>query len=136
MDKKTSVEECLNLVPNKFEFSVLVMNRARQIMLGSKTNVETTEYTKKSINKAIMEIGEGEIEIDDLRNRVKKDLITDNTFLKNVRALGDDNDDVNGDDILNLSDEELIDDMNDEIDDDAEDEFATDDYLGDDTDNT
>jgi hypothetical protein len=111
------------------------MNRAKQIMLGARTNVETTEYTKKSINKAIREIEDNEIEIDELRNRVKKDLTTDNTFLKNIKSSNDENSDNSGDDILSIGGDELIDDTSDEIDEgDIEDDFVIDEYVGD-TDN-
>lgn len=84
------MEKCLDKVPNRFDLSVLVMNRAKEILLNNKTDVETTKFTKKSIKKSLKEIEDGMVDLDVLKERVKESLITNNLFLKEVNNLKDD----------------------------------------------
>ena len=52
-----SMEKCLLNVPNKFELSVLAMNRAKEILLNeNSTDIETTRFTKKCVNKSLKEM--------------------------------------------------------------------------------
>jgi DNA-directed RNA polymerase subunit K/omega len=69
---------------------MFAMGRAKQIVLGSKTGIETTKYTKKSINKALKEIEKNEIDYDLLKSRIKRDLLTNDLFLKNNKSMNDD----------------------------------------------
>ena len=113
---KVLIEKCLDNTPNKFELSILVMNRAKEILSGSKTNIETTKYTKKSINKALKEIQNEDLDIELLKERIKANSLTNNLFLKEK----DKYEDVEEDD--SLEDIDSLDDIEDE-DEDNEDYF-------------
>lgn len=113
---KVLIEKCLDNTPNKFELSILVMNRAKEILSGSKTNIETTKYTKKSINKALKEIQNEDLDIESLKERIKANSLTNNLFLKEK----DKYEDVEEDD--SLEDIDSLDDIEDE-DEDNEDYF-------------
>jgi DNA-directed RNA polymerase omega subunit len=71
MEKDVSVERCLNVVPNKFELTVLVINRAKELFLGASSEVADGKYTKKQINKALVEIEKQIIDMDALREKIK-----------------------------------------------------------------
>ena len=123
--QKVLIEKCLNNVPNKFELSILVMNRAKEILLGAKTDIETTRFTKKSINKALKEVEEGKLDIAEMEEKIKTNLLTDNLFLKDASKYDEegnsddfDNTDLDSDDI-----DDDLDDADDEFDDDIDDDL-------------
>ena len=124
--QKVLIEKCLNNVPNKFELSILVMNRAKEILLGAKTDIETTRFTKKSINKALKEVEENKLDIKEMEEKIKTNLLTDNLFLKDTtkydeETSSDDLDNADFDyeniDDLDDSDGEFEDDLDDDLDD-------------------
>lgn len=128
MSKEVSLERCLESVPNRFELAILVMNRARDILYGAKSRIESTKYTKKSINKAMKEIEENDLDLGELEKKIKQNLLVNNLFLKDNKNAGEinDNEEIDlksgedlGDGFDNL-DEELEDgdDLDDEIEDD------------------
>ena len=101
---KVLIEKCLDNTPNKFELSILVMNRAKEILAGSKTNVETTKYTKKSINKALKEIQNEDLDIESLKERIKANSLNNNLFLKEKNKYEDTDVDDSLEDIDSLDD--------------------------------
>ena len=123
--QKVLIEKCLSNVPNKFELSILVMNRAKEILLGAKTDVETTRYTKKSINKALKEVEENKLDIKEMEEKIKTNLLTDNLFLKDTTKYDEDtsSDDLDNADFDNDDIDDDLDDMDDEFDDDVEDDL-------------
>lgn len=123
-----SIEECLNKIPNKFELSVIVMNRARSILLGAKTDIETTKYSKKSVNKALMEVEMEKLDLDSFKKEVRQNLLVNNLFLKNIHDFSD-NDSNDSNNVIDLS----LDDSND-ISDTEEIEDEEDDFVIADTD--
>lgn len=117
---KVLIEKCLNNVPNKFELSVLAMNRAKEILLGAKTNVETTRFTKKSVNKALKEVEEGYLDIPSLKEKIKKSLLVNDLFLKESNKYEEDAamDDLDADIDAGEADDDLDDDLEDDLEDD------------------
>lgn len=119
MSEKISIEKCLNVVPNKFELTVLAMNRARDLLMGAVSEIETGKYTKKQVNKALKEIELQQIDLNALREKIKKNILNNNLFLKDVKqdeedSNVDDGDDLNDD--LDLKDDDLTDDDDDNFD--------------------
>jgi DNA-directed RNA polymerase omega subunit len=90
IDKPVSVEKCLEKIPNKFRLAVFTMGRARDLLLGAKTTIENTKYTKRSINKTLQEIEDNKLNLVELENKIKNDLLTNNLFLKNIHTASDD----------------------------------------------
>ncbi len=64
---RITVEDCLKIVPNRFELIVLVSQRAQAILSGSKPLVERDD---KPIVLALREIGEGKIDPTVLYNAI------------------------------------------------------------------
>lgn len=86
-----SIEECLKRIPNKFELSVIVMNRARSILLGSKSSFDNTKYAKKSVNQSLIEIENQELDLDSFKKEIRQNLLVNNLFLKNTHSSIDTN---------------------------------------------
>ena len=100
---KVLIEKCLNNVPNKFELSILAMNRAK-------------------------EIEEGKLDIPAMEEKIKKNLLINNLFLKESSKYEEDsgNDTTSDTDIANddISDfDDVEDDLDDDLEDDLEDDF-------------
>ena len=64
---RVTVEDCLRVVPNRFELIVLVSQRAQAILSGSKPMVERDD---KEIVLALREIAEGQIDPKVLYNAI------------------------------------------------------------------
>lgn len=112
------IEKCLETVPNRFELSILAMNRAKELLHGAKSKVETTKYTKKAVNKAIKEIENNEVDLEELKEKIKRNLLVNNLFLKDNKNFED-----AGNTGLDLKTE---DDFDDDMDDDLGDDFSDD----------
>ena len=123
-----SIEECLKRIPNKFELSVIAMNRARSILLGSKSSVDNTKYAKKSVNQSLIEIENQELDLDSFKKEIRQNLLVNNLFLKNTHS-SIDTDTSDSNNIIDLSlegdnaisdSEDIDDDEGDFIDSDSE----------------
>ncbi len=122
-----SIEECLKRIPNKFELSVIAMNRARSILLGSKSSFDNTKYAKKSVNQSLIEIENQELDLDSFKKEIRQNLLVNNLFLKNTHSSIDtDTSDSNNIIDLSLEGDNAISDSED-IDDD-EDDFIDSDF--------
>lgn len=108
-----SIEKCLDVIPNKFRLAVLAMNRARDILMGAKTNVETSKYTQRAVNKALREIEIGlfdKVAIAELEKNIGKNLISNNLFPKKfANSTGDATGSVNSETTkdINMDDEDV-----------------------------
>lgn len=87
--ERVSIEKCLKEIPNKFKLAVIAMNRARSILLGSKTSVADTKYAKKSVNKSLIEIENEKIDLDSFEKEVRHNLLVNNLFLKDTHSVSD-----------------------------------------------
>ena len=125
--EKVSIEKCLEEIPNKFKLAVIAMNRARTILLGSKTSVTDTKYAKKSVNKSLIEIENEKIDLDSFEKEVKQNLLVNNLFLKDTHSVSD-VDTNDSDNVIDLSDSDidLSDSDSEDIDEDEEEVDFTD----------
>lgn len=62
---KSTIEDCLRRIPNRFELSVLAVHRVRALLSGSKALVECND---SEIVIALREIAAGVVDVEDLRN--------------------------------------------------------------------
>lgn len=117
--KTVSIENCLDVIPNKFKLSLIAMDRAKRLMLGAKADSEYQNIEKNSY-VALKEIEDGKINLDEAIANTKADLLKDNMFKKNVeqqeaRKVEEDDDD--GEDFDMTADLDNIDFTEDEDDD-------------------
>lgn len=112
--KQISIESCLEQVPNKFELAILTMNRAKEILYGSKSKIENTKFAKKSVNKTLKEIENNELNLDDLKIKIKKNLLINNLFLKDTKNIEDNDENLDEDLDFKIDDEESLDDEDDD----------------------
>lgn len=87
--KKISIENCLDSIPNKFELTVLAMNRAKELLMGATSSLKDDKYAKKPVNQALFEIQGKIIDLDALRDKVKYNITNNNLFLKEVKSFND-----------------------------------------------
>ena len=132
MQNHVSIENCLNVVPNKFELSLLVSNRAKAILNGASTNL-TYNYNKneKKASFIALEEIEGErLDIASLKRDLKDELLRNNLFIKTSGkkdlsktdfSSEDSDDDFDLDELMDSM--EFDDDTDDSIDDDIETEI-------------
>ena len=106
--ENVSIEKCLEKIPNKFELSVVAMNRARNILLGAKTDIKDNKYAKKSVNKSLVEIENQKLDLESFRNDIKQNLLINNLFIKNINDNYEtDNDDHNDSSDLSITEEDI-----------------------------
>lgn len=84
MKNHISIENCLNVVPNKFELSLLASNRAKAILNGAPVYLDYTYNAnkKKASYIALEEIENEKLDIVLLRKDLKEELLRDNLFIK------------------------------------------------------
>lgn len=106
--ENVSIEKCLEKIPNKFELSVVAMNRARNILLGAKTDIKDNKYAKKSVNKSLVEIENQKLDLESFRNDIKQNLLINNLFIKNINDNYEtDKDDHNDSSDLSITEEDI-----------------------------
>ncbi|MDR1425736.1 MAG: DNA-directed RNA polymerase subunit omega [Rickettsiales bacterium] len=98
-----SVEKCLDIIPNKFRLAIFVMNRAKDLQIRAKPDVEIQKFAKKNINRTLYEIKSGSLNIPILEEKIKKDILTNNLYSKNSGVFGDDSLNESDDDSLGLN---------------------------------
>ncbi|MBC6415198.1 MAG: DNA-directed RNA polymerase subunit omega [Bdellovibrionales bacterium] len=59
---RVTVEDCLEKVPNRFELSILVSKRVKQLLKGASPLVESTN---KPVVIALREVAKGKVYFDD-----------------------------------------------------------------------
>ena len=106
--ENVSIEKCLEKIPNKFELSVVAMNRARNILLGAKTDIKDNKYAKKSVNKSLVEIENQKLDLESFRNDIKQNLLINNLFIKIINDNYEtDKDDHNDSSDLSITEEDI-----------------------------
>ena len=64
---RTTADDCLHYIPNRYELVLVASKRARQLSVGiAKPMVEDEEKFEKSSVLSLREIGEGKINTDDI----------------------------------------------------------------------
>lgn len=123
--KTVSIENCLEVVPNKFELALLASNRAKSILAGSPSKLSDNDKYDKAAYISLKEIENKNVNLQEAREKLKEDILKDNLFIKNITKKdllkSEDNFD-DGDDNFNL--DELMDNM----------EFDSDDFDEEDSD--
>ena len=61
---RITVEDCLEVVPNRFSLVLVAAERAKQLAKGATTMIETSEDNKEVV-MALRELAAGAFEIDD-----------------------------------------------------------------------
>ena len=129
MKNYVSIENCLNVVPNKFELSLLVSNRAKSILNGAPSHLDYSYNAneKKASYIALEEIEGEKLDIASLKRDLKDELLRDNLFikisgkkdlLKSDLSSNDNDDNFDLDELMDSM--EFDDDIEDSIEDDAE----------------
>ncbi|MDR1494532.1 MAG: DNA-directed RNA polymerase subunit omega [Rickettsiales bacterium] len=88
-----SVEKCLDIIPNKFRLALVVMNRAKDVQMKVRPDVEVLKFARKSVNMTLYDIRSGRLDIPSLEEKIKKDLLTNNLFPKSSKSFRDDSSD-------------------------------------------
>ncbi len=81
---RITVEDCVTVVPNRFELCLVASNRAKSILSGASTSLNRKE---KPAVIALREIAEGLIDVDNIKknivrsikNRGINEIVSDNT---------------------------------------------------------
>ncbi len=79
---RITVEDCVMVVPNRFELCLIASNRAKNIVSGS-----STEYSKSGEKPAVIalrEIGDNIVDVEQIRNNII-------SMIKNGRNSEDEN---------------------------------------------
>lgn len=69
---RVTVEDCVKIIPNRFELSLIAGRRAKEILSGSPAIVE--KKGEKYTVTALREIGDGLIDIEQIRENILCDL--------------------------------------------------------------
>jgi len=64
---RVTVEDCVTIIPNRFELCLVANNRAKSILAGAGTSLDGTE--KPSVI-ALREIAEGLVDVDQVRKNI------------------------------------------------------------------
>lgn len=64
---RVTVEDCVTIVPNRFELCIIASNRAKSILSGAPTNFDKKE---KPAVISLREVAEGLIDVDNVRQNV------------------------------------------------------------------
>jgi DNA-directed RNA polymerase subunit omega len=64
---RVTVEDCVTIVPNRFELCIIASNRAKSILSGAPTNFDKKE---KPAVISLREVAEGLIDVDNIRQNV------------------------------------------------------------------
>jgi len=76
---RITVEDCVRIVPNRFELCLIASNRAKAILSGAPTSLDRKE---KPAVISLREIADGLADVDSIRKNIKSGL--------NNRGLSDD----------------------------------------------
>lgn len=64
---RITVEDCVTVIPNRFELCLIASNRAKSILSGSNTNLDGKE---KPAVIALREIAEGLVSVDSIKENI------------------------------------------------------------------
>ncbi len=72
---RITVEDCVNIVSNRFELCLIASNRAKSILSGSATTLDASVNKKEKPSViALREIGDGLIDVDMIRSNIVKNI--------------------------------------------------------------
>ncbi|MDR0423479.1 MAG: DNA-directed RNA polymerase subunit omega [Rickettsiales bacterium] len=124
----STVEDCLRVVPNKFELVLLASYRARTLIDGSSPLYDVNGKEKKSV-VSLNEIGEGLLNIEETKKNIEEEIKEENSLkiYGDIRASGK---------VVVGSDEDSIDDIESDAEYEGTDEYedGVEDYVDEDKD--
>lgn len=129
-----TIEDCLKIVPNRFELALIASYRAEQLMNGSPILYKPKKQEKNTVI-ALREIGMGLLDVNEIRKEMREKLKTQSLF-NNIKENTEEESDKDDDsDILsNISlDDEDVDDIAEDNDEEYYDDLESED-LDDDLD--
>lgn len=130
-----TIEDCLKIVPNRFELALIASYRAEQLMNGSPMLYKPKKQEKNTVI-ALREIGMGLLDINEIKKEMREKLKTQSLF-NNVRENTEEESDKEDDnDILSnisLDDDDDIENIDEDNDEEYYDDLGSED-LGDDLD--
>lgn len=68
---RITVEDCVKVVPNRFELCLIASNRAKAILSGAQTNCDTNE---KPAVISLREIADGIVNINEVKSNIIKNI--------------------------------------------------------------
>lgn len=68
---RITVEDCVTVVPNRFELCLVASNRAKSILSGSATSLDRKE---KPAVIALREIAEGLVDVENVRSNIVRSI--------------------------------------------------------------
>ncbi len=68
---RITVEDCVTVVPNRFELCLVASNRAKSILSGAGTSLDRKE---KPAVIALREIAEGLVDVDNVRSNIVRSI--------------------------------------------------------------
>ena len=68
---RITVEDCVTVVPNRFELCLVASNRAKSILSGAPTTLDRTE---KPAVISLREVAEGLVDVDSIKNNIVRSI--------------------------------------------------------------
>ena len=122
-----TIEDCLKIIPNRFELALIASHRTEQLMNGAPMLYTPKKYEKNTVI-ALREIGAGLLDIDKIKEEIKEKLKNPLLFKNTSDLVGDGTGKES--DMEALSDGDLEDnseeDLSSEVDSEDEEDFGTD----------
>jgi len=69
---RVTVEDCIKIIPNRFELSLIASNRAKAIACGAPTSIDKKD--EKDTVVALREIGNELLDIEKIKENIKKEI--------------------------------------------------------------
>lgn len=102
---RITVEDCVTIVPNRFELCLIASNRAKSILSGAGTTLDRKE---KPAVISLREIAEGLIEVDNVRENIINSIKNRGTIEATTQESQDPNNDQNQSSLV-LKDDTFVD---------------------------
>lgn len=113
---RVTVEDCLRIIPNRFELSLIAGNRAKAILAGAPVLIDLKKK-EKPVVIALREIAANKLDLDEIRENIKRDIKSGRSFTNFDMTLMQ-----NGVDEAVLEDDSGLEDADDDLEDDLDDE--------------
>ncbi|MDD2839842.1 MAG: DNA-directed RNA polymerase subunit omega [Rickettsiales bacterium] len=120
-----TIEDCLKIIPNRFELALIASHRTEQLMNGAPM-LYTSKKVEKNTVVALREIAAGLLNIDKIREELKDEIRNPALFKSTSDLIGDGTGKES--DVESLSDGDLEEEGDDDVIDDTEndDDFSSD----------
>lgn len=109
-----TIEDCLKIVPNRFELALIASHRTEQLMNGAPMLYASRKVEKNTV-VALREIAAGLLDIDKIREEIKEKLRNPVLFKSASDLIGDGTGKESDVDALSDSDLEEGDDLEDDV---------------------